>query len=269
MGSNKHLQDLCRACSHTQNLWQGSEIKGIEQFEWEFEKDTAFSRSIVKKLRLGQLAEQFIFNQIESSDELDLVAENIQIKDDTRTLGELDAIIKHFDHFVHLEIVYKFYVYDHSQGPGEIDFWIGPNRKDSLVEKLKKLQEKQFQILYNTISKAYLQSLRIDINSIVQRVLFKAQLFVPYKSNIVFDKLNPNCVKGFYIHIDQLDTFKDHVFYIPSKHEWFLEANDTVSWQNYFDFKLNVQTHLSEKQSPMFWIKSNAENLQKGFLVWW
>ena len=92
---------------------------------------------------------------------------------------------------------------------------------------------------------------------------------MPYKSNTVFDKLNPNCVKGFYIHIDQLDIFKDHVFYIPSKHEWFLEANHTVSWQNYFDFKVNVQTYLSEKQSPMFWIKSNGGNLQKGFLVWW
>ena len=45
---------------------------------------------------------------------------------------------------IHLEIVYKFYLYDNTIGTSEIDHWIGPNRNDSLREKLEKLKSKRF-----------------------------------------------------------------------------------------------------------------------------
>jgi len=49
---------------------------------------------------------------------------------------------------IHLEIQFKFYLYDAALGTTEIDHCIGPMRKDSLNEKLSKLKEKQLPLLY-------------------------------------------------------------------------------------------------------------------------
>jgi len=52
---------------------------------------------------------------------------------------------------IHLEIIYKFYLYDPSIGLTQLDHWIGPNRRDSLVKKLTKLKQKQLPLLYHPL----------------------------------------------------------------------------------------------------------------------
>ncbi|MBO6606386.1 DUF1853 family protein [Psychroserpens sp.] len=269
MLNEQHLHDLYDACCRTNTLWKNFDIEGFKQFDIQTNVTGQFNRAITKHIRLGQLAEQFIFHHIESIDDYHLIAENIQVKENQRTLGELDAIVNAKNRLVHLEMVYKFYVYDPSQGATEISRWIGPNRKDSLTEKLTKLKNKQFPLLYHEATQKLIRALGIDVSALEQQVLFKAQLFKPYRQNISFEQLNPECLKGFYIQKEQLKAFDNHVFYIPKKYDWLLDPHDNVKWLTLTDFQNAVDIYLSEQQSPLFWVKSPEDKFQKGFLVWW
>ena len=269
MYSESHLQELYKAYSGTNSLWRGPNVLGIQQLELDISANSDFKRTITKRIRLGQLVEQFVFNQIETSSQYTLLAENIQIKDNQRTLGELDGILQLKNQLIHLEIVYKFYVYDPKLGDSEIERWIGPNRKDSLIEKLNKLKDRQFPLLRNDLSRNALKDHGINSTQCEQRVLFKAQLFLPYQKDILFDKINPDCVCGCFIHLDQMILFKDHLFYIPSKHDWLLDPKDGVTWISFSEFKSEVQSYMERQQSPLFWKKSPNNSLEKIFLVWW
>nr|WP_321235040.1 DUF1853 family protein [uncultured Psychroserpens sp.] len=267
--SNQHLQALYQAYCKTHLLWKAVTVSNLKQLEVPVNFSLVFLRKLERRLRLGQLAEQFVFNQIQSCETIELLAENIQIQNGKHTLGELDALLKIEKQPIHLEIIYKFYVYDDSLGNSEIERWIGPNRKDSLQEKLTKLKEKQLPLLYSETCKSTLKQLELDHLNFEQRVLFKAQLFVPYQQEINFESLNEDCVCGFYISLKQLDAFKDCQFYIPAKLDWFLEPDDTIDWLSYFNFRTDSEGFLKNNQSPLFWIKDEAGELSKGFLVWW
>ncbi|MEH6538022.1 MAG: DUF1853 family protein [Psychroserpens sp.] len=266
---SKHIQQLYLAYCNTHVLWKNNAVNNLKQLALPNEYGLVFLRKLERRLRLGQLAEQFVFNQIETCEMIDLLAENIQIQKDKHTLGELDALIIADEKPIHLEIIYKFYVYDASVGDSELERWIGPNRKDSLIEKLSKLKEKQLPLLYSEDCKSTLKQLELGHFNFEQRVLFKAQLFVPYQQNVNFKDLNEDCVCGFYINKIQLEQFADCQFYIPPKLDWFLEPNDTVNWLEYSNFRSDSDKFLKNSLSPLFWMKNETGELSKGFLVWW
>ncbi|OUS00101.1 hypothetical protein A9Q86_11720 [Flavobacteriales bacterium 33_180_T64] len=267
--SPQHLQDLYLAYCNTHLLWKGAVIFNFKQLDIPLTSHPIFLRKLERKLRLGQLAEQFVFNQIETCEAIKLLAENIQIQKDKQTLGELDALITINKQPIHLEIVYKFYLYNPTIGDSEIEKWIGPNRKDSLVEKLSKLKDRQLPLLYSSESQSTLKKFEFKSLNFEQRVLFKAQLFIPYQKTIVFTVLNKECICGFYITIKQLEYFKYCQFYIPTKLDWFLKPHNIVEWLDYNSFKKESLVYLDNAQSPLFWLKDEDKNLAKVFLVWW
>ncbi|MEM5566159.1 DUF1853 family protein [Psychroserpens sp. AS72] len=267
--SPQHLQALYQAYCKTHLLWKRADVNNLKQFKTPSDYDSVFLRKLEKRLRLGQLAEQFVFNQLETCESIELLAENIQIQQNKQTLGELDTLLLINNQPVHLEIIYKFYVYDDRLGDLEIEKWIGPNRKDSLIEKLNKLQEKQLPLLYSQDCKSHLKQLELNSYSFEQNVLFKAQLFVPYHNNVEFKLINKECVCGFYINLSQLEILQNHLFYIPSKLDWFLEPHEQVDWLEFSNFRSESNGFLENNQSPLFWMKTEAGELSKGFLVWW
>nr|WP_321226369.1 DUF1853 family protein [uncultured Psychroserpens sp.] len=267
--SQQHLQALYQAYCKTHLLWQNADVNNLKQLEIPSDYDLLFLRKLERRLRLGQLAEQFVFNQLETCQTTKILAENIQIQKNKQTLGELDTLLVIDKQPIHLEIIYKFYVYDDRLGDLEIEKWIGPNRKDSLIEKLNKLQEKQLPLLYSQDCKSHLKQLELDHYSFNQNVLFKAQLFVPYQNKVDFKLINKDCVCGFYINISQLETFQNHLFYIPSKLDWFLEPHEKVDWLEFSNFRSESKAFLDNNQSPLFWLKNETSELSKGFLVWW
>ncbi len=99
---------------------------------------------------------------------------------------------------IHLEIIYKFYLYDSSVGESEIEHWIGPNRRDSLLQKLNKLKDKQLPLLYSKECLTYLETLKLTASEIDQQLYFKAQLFVPLKEyGNKFSLINNECIAVF------------------------------------------------------------------------
>ena len=218
----KEIQQQYQGFVNTHFLWKSS-FYGLKQIQLAVVNDHAFEAELTKNTRLGKRVESFVSCYLQQIEEISIVQENIQIQKEQITIGELDCILNQEQIPIHLEIVYKFYLYDTSVGATEIEHWIGPNRNDSLVQKIEKLSTKQLPLLYREETKSYVN---VDIQQVQQKVFFKAQLFVPYANQeIVFEQLNSDCVCGFYIYQHELDEFSDCKFYIPTELNWLLEPH--------------------------------------------
>lgn len=256
----------------TPNLWEGDAVFGMTQMELQKIKINVLKNDFNPKLRLGKLVENFVFEVLNQSSQTDVIAENIQVRKEKISIGEIDCILKLLNEIIHLEIVYKFYLYNEHIHGTNLHKWIGPNKKDDLIQKLTKLKNKQLPILFREETKKAIEDLNIKFSrkNILQMVLFKAQLFVPkYKLTDVFPDINNDCIKGFYINSNELETIKLNEFYIPSKKDWLIEPQIDAEWLNYNEFNIKVKTFVNEQRSPMCWLKNENDTMQKFFVVWW
>ncbi len=253
--------------ANTPELWYGNLI-GLTQFE--FIRNYTFSTiKTEKKLRLGHLVERFVLNDLENDSTIEILSENIQIRKNKITIGELDCLLIQNNTPIHLEIVYKFYLYDESVGNSELEHWIGPNRNDSLIDKISKLKNKQLPLLYYDETKRVLNNLKVNFSLIEQKVLFRAQLFVPINLiNKTLRLINNSCIMGFYIAFDNLEVLKNELFHIPNKLDWLANVNDDVLWLNYNSALSVIEESIKQNRSVLCWIK-NKDLLQKIFIVWW
>jgi hypothetical protein len=160
-------------------------------------------------------------------------------------------------------------LYDNSVGNSELDHWIGPNRKDSLVEKINKLQSRQLPLLYNKQTLEVLKDRKIEVPK-QQKVFFKGQLFIPYlQKNVNFNIINSDCLKGTYISIKDITILKGYKFHIPSKKEWLISPTRNVDWVTLEELLILLKPlHLNQK-SPMCWMKDANQELEKIFITWW
>jgi hypothetical protein len=268
--SKKELLLQYQGFCQSKILWTNCLNKKLQQFDFHTYCDNEFEVKLNSKLRLGKLVEQFVFNEFSFDSSIEVLLENIQIQDEKITIGELDCILLQNKKPVHLEIVYKFYLYDKSVGETEIEHWIGPNRKDSFIQKYRKLIDKQLPLLYHPKTVEILDKYNLNVNEIEQQVYFKAQLF-PYLSelNNEFDIINNDCIDGFYIYKNELDKFKSCKFYIPTKHNWLVIPHTNVDWINYENFFFTVSESLEQKNAPLCWLKKPNGVISKFFVVWW
>ena len=220
-------------------------------------------------IRLGKLIEQFVLFELEQDESTILLTSNVQVFRDKVTIGELDCLIKHLAVNIHLEIVYKFYLYDPSISI-ELNRWVGPNRNDSLVLKLNKLKKKQLPLLFHPETAKLLNELNLNSAEFKQKVCFKAQLFVPFESlKSSFQLVNNDCIKGFYIRYKDLNLFINHIYYVPSKLDWLVDPHPDVAWVSAEAFKSEISEFLAVHKSPLCWMKSAEGKIQKFFVVWW
>jgi len=268
--NTKNIQLQYEGYFNTPPLWNGDEIFGLKQFKIGKFPTSKFEGSIFKNLRLGKRVEKFVIHELNQHKEIKILAENVQIQNEKTTVGEIDCILTTAKKPVHLEIIYKFYLYDKSVGTNELEHWIGPNRKDSLVAKLIKLKEKQLPLLYNTYTSKFLKKLNLEAKNLQQQVCFKAQLYVPLKLiNNSFKEINNDCIKGFYIHFNELNQFVDCKFYIPTKINWLQEIQTQTTWISYARFYTKIKEILNENTAPLCWLKYPNGEVQKFFVVWW
>lgn len=250
-------------------LWEGL-LEGLKMFA--ASELSAIDYPVIDSsshIRLGKLTEQFVLFELDQDESVQILVSNVQVFRERRTIGELDCLIKQSAVNTHIEIVYKFYLYDPSI-PTELNRWIGPNRNDSLVLKLKKLKEKQLPLLYHPETAKLLQELESNATEFKQEVYFKAQLFVPLNSlESSYDLVNKDCIIGFYIRQSDLALFPNHTFYIPSKLDWLLEPHLDVEWLSAPTFQGVVSELLAAQRSPLCWMKSPEGKVQKIFVVWW
>ena len=251
----------------TPTLWESSPVYELTQFEIE-QKSIGIDIEIDTKLRLGKYVERFVSHQLANTEGITLIGENIQISKNKITIGEIDFLINKNETPIHLEVIYKFYLYDPTkQG---LDCWIGPNKKDSLVEKLDKLRQKQLPLLYAKECEKYLKSISLDTTDFSQQVYFKAQLFLPLGKNPSINSLiNTDCIAGFYCSLHTLTEFKNAKFFIPSKKDWLITSHTNVDWMGYKKYLEQSKNYLDREFSPLCWMKTTTGELKKFFLIWW
>jgi len=224
-----------------------------------------------KNQRLGKLVEEFVFYQLKQQSNVQWLIENLQIQKGSITIGELDALYLLNNKPIHLEVVYKFYLFDNLKSyKNPLSYWIGPNRKDSLCYKIDKLKNKQFPLLFKSDTKQQLEPYDIDMTAISQSLCFKAQLFLPYnETDIQFGSLNQNCVSGVYISYLNLFKFQSFKFYKPQKLDWLVVPHKDVGWRDYDSAIIDIEKEINAKRSPLVWIKHSDTKIVKCFVTFW
>jgi len=255
----------------TPPLWYGKMVSKFKQIEFETNSVTFNDSLEFKSKRLGKLVEEFVFYQLKRQPSITWICDNIQIQNGKRTIGEIDALYYYEENPIHLEIVYKFYLYDRLKNYSEsLAYWIGPNRKDSLLYKLNKLHNKQFPLLYNEITSLNFEVRNLDIKIIKQHLCFKAQLFLPYHNrNIDVSPLNRHCLAGYFIGFKEIDFFKKFNFYIPVKLDWLVIPHHNVDWINYSSALKIIESEINHLRSPLVWLNKNDGELNKCFITFW
>jgi len=267
--TSKEIQLQYEGYLKTPLLWKKDTI-GLSQFEFNSKNTKQYSSFKKPEIRLGKRVEQFSFFNFQQDKSIKLIAENIQIQHQKTTIGEIDCILTKNKEPIHVEIIFKYYLYDKTVGNSEIAHWIGPNRRDSLAQKITKLKEKQLPLLFNTHTKPYLNSLQLIPKNILQKTHFKAQLFVSLKDlNNDFPIINNNCIRGFYIQFQDLSQFKKCKFYIPTKVNWLQEIQTNINWLDFSKFEEKIQLFLAKRSAPLCWLKKPNGETQKFFIVWW
>ncbi|EDP70819.1 hypothetical protein FBALC1_08668 [Flavobacteriales bacterium ALC-1] len=246
-------------------------IYGLNPFHLQNQKSYSFYQNSFTAKRLGKLAEQFVCYQLQQDEGIQLLGSNIQINKGKQTIGEMDALLLKENQPIHLEIIYKFYLYDTLNDYSDpLAYWVGPNRKDALLYKLHKLKSKQFPLLHNKLTHRYLEKHNLNLEEIVQQICFKAQLFLPYNfSEIDIKPLNKDCIAGFYISFNKFSILKEYRFYVPNKLDWLTLPHNAVEWLSLEEVKTNIEKQINKNRSPLVWLKVNATEFKKCFITFW
>ena len=248
-------------------LWSHKLLE-LQQFQ-STEEVIKIDEKIPDTIRLGNYVERLVSHQLNHDERIQILKENAQIISNKITLGEIDCLLLQDQQPIHLEIAYKFYLYDASVETSFLEHWIGPNRRDSLLLKLNKIKEKQFPLLYSTECKSLLEELSLKVKDIQQQTFFKAQLFVPYSRTIEFPLLSSKCIYGFYINYKEVSNFQECKFYIPKKLDWIIDPHTQVDWMNFTDANKKIEEFYQKKSAPLCWMKHSNGEIVKIFVVWW
>lgn len=190
----------------------------------------------LKSKRLGYRFEAFISYWLQISPNFELLAQNIQIIENKRTLGEVDFIIKdkHTLKVIHLEVAVKFYL---GTEPFEDSFrWFGTNTQDQLGRKQQHLTNHQTQL-----SLKHPELLKFDIDE--RYCLLKGRLFYPFGLNAPPKTVIDNHLRGRWIKqcdIQNKVSLRNKDLFQLTKHEWLSELyhqeiNDKVALENVYE----------------------------------
>lgn len=224
-----------------------------------------------RPLIFGKQMEWFFRQQLLSSDRYDLLAENLQIIRNRITIGEIDFILhdKLRNCLVHLEMAFKFYLYDPAL-PAELPRWIGPNRRDSLLNKLDKLQSRQFPLLNEAETIKALQAHNLPDLPWIQALYMKAQLFLPFDEQDNHPPLiNASAVSGFWIPLNRIHELSNHEFYLPRKWNWVVDPAVWQEWYSLDEILEPLKAIITQKKSPMCWMRNRNGKCERFFVVWW
>ncbi len=120
--------------------------------------------------RLGFYYQWLISESIRQSTSHDIIAEEVQLIENKRTVGAIDFLVrnKSQQQIEHWEVAIKFYL--HHEGS-----WLGPNAKDSLIKKVTRMKSHQLKLCETTAYKnqhAGQWGFPVQTRAIIQGFLF-------------------------------------------------------------------------------------------------
>jgi hypothetical protein len=272
MKENKRLLCQYEGFLDTFNLSPLHSFDIVSFFEFENDKGALLNVTVPEKLVLGKRIERFFSAYIKQSKRYELLKENIQIRKDKITIGELDFLVedKLLDEVLHIELVYKFYLFVGEYD--ELSSWIGPNNNDSLIQKIDKLNTKQFPLLKKKETQGVINTLNIDLFKVKQQVFFLGNLFMPYDRSIDnISSVNEKSIVGWWVNKEKFKElgFEHFQFGLPIKQDWIVHPKYNEEWLGYTLFLDNVELMHVQKKSPLCWLDKGNGVYERFFIVWW
>ena len=208
----------------------------------------------------------------------ELLADHIQVIEGKQTLGELDALVKIKDQFMHVELAVKFYLLLPNKTGLKQHHWIGPQSHDRLDLKLDKLSQKQFPFLHHPATIQALKTQQLS-NDYKQILALKGYLFHPFGKNYQLPEACSSSVNICnWIHAEFLETQlinqtqSNIKWSILPKHQWFgpLYTNQP---QDILDANMvaelvgqHFQTQAQER-TPYALMLVKLDNLENGYYL--
>ena len=131
----------------------------------------------VSSYRLGTYFESLIAFWIQNASKWNLLAHDHQVRDEARTLGAFDFIVQDAEECEHWEVAVKYYL-GVNAGP-DWSNWIGPNQRDRLDLKMKKMCAHQIELSRHPAGIEVLNTLGIEAPP-TQRIWLKGLFFRPW-----------------------------------------------------------------------------------------
>ncbi|QEM81643.1 DUF1853 family protein [Halomonas binhaiensis] len=167
--------------------------------------------------RLGQYHERLWQFLLDTAPATTLLAHNIPVRADRRTLGELDLVYrKHDGTVVHLEVAVKFFLglIHGPRSPNDMARWIGPGGLDSLSLKVHHLLHHQLPLTQTKEARQVLNDVLSELpgaapatrNALATscpevQLAMPGVLFSPWNHPLpVPDELNPDAYQGLWCH---------------------------------------------------------------------
>ncbi len=163
--------------------------------------------------RLGKYFENLVAYWLASSQQFDLLARNVQIRNATQTLGELDFLVKNRStgRVSHWEVAVKFYL---RLGAAEsLLSWHGPNKRDTLGRKITHLIEQQARRTNHPTTQDLLATKGIVVDDVF--LFVKGRLFHPLaeietpigESQNEDVRIHPNHLRSWWCTVSEFSHF--------------------------------------------------------------
>ena len=173
-----------------------------------------------KDRRLGKYFETLWYYFFAHHPGYEILANNLQVIIDGRTLGEFDFIVldKVSGNTVHVEVAVKFFLAagdpEHG-GTRDMANWYGPNLRDRLDQKVDHLNQRQVRLASQPEVSDYLSTRGISIDGCM--VFLKGRLFYPWRLKPyeaqLMDYAPPQCADdhpySWWLSRDQFDEVCD------------------------------------------------------------
>jgi len=234
---------------------------------------------------LGKRAEHYFAFAVEQSSNFELIAQNIQIFENSRTLGELDFLIrdKSTGRVLHIELVFKFYIIT-DQALAHSDLlteeenkrfgrFIGPAGRDAFTRKLVHLRQHQLPMLYHEATFESLKHLDFDVDEVEQRVCFMGQTFTHTPEDYrPISGINKESMRGCYLGYSAFAKAKNlstntQNFYLPTKEAWPQTPTNLPDTLTVHDLLNRVGDKLKKGFPSMVWEQLPDGSCIKYFII--
>jgi hypothetical protein len=161
--------------------------------------------------RLGLYFERLWQFFLDRDPAVELVAHNLPVHEDGRTLGEFDCIYycRQRQCHVHLELAVKFYLQRPGADGSEWPDWVGPNMVDRLDHKLQRLF--RHQLLLGDCAAARPVLSRLGIDALQRELEIKGRLFpVAHGARLWPPGCPPGAPRLRYYRLEQLHSTTLH-----------------------------------------------------------
>ncbi|GAA5187793.1 hypothetical protein GCM10025772_06230 [Ferrimonas gelatinilytica] len=154
--------------------------------------------------RLGSYYEQLWICALTLHPDYRLLAKDLLISRQRRTLGALDLLVEHrpSGEQEHWELAIKFYL--GTLDTRDSENWIGPGRQDCLQDKLKRLEQHQLPLLRAVETQRQLRQRGWQVGR--QRIILQGRLYRPSPEAMLPDGINPACAEASWVEEGALPT---------------------------------------------------------------